>query len=330
MNASTTDFMSRGPVAFFTINRPEAGNAMTWAMYDALVDACERVDADSGLRAFVIRAAGGVFCTGTDISQFTAFSTREDGLGVRAPSRVVRGAARAGDRADDRPGGGDCGRRRLRDRAGLRPARVLAPARFGVPIARTLGNGLSFENCARLVEHFGMARTRTMLITGGFVDAAEAAACGVVTRLADPADVERSSTTWSRRSRAMLRSRFAPRRRHWDGSAARSRSDAGEIADLVADCYASADFREGVSAFLSKRRQSSPAADSGVLHRLAPGEQGERGVHAAAPEGHAGRGQAQLDAAERADEHQLVEVTEVPDAERARPSAVRDRRRATC
>ena len=64
MNASTTVFMSRGPVAFFTINRPEAGNAMTWAMYDALVDACERVDAAPELRAFVIRATGAVFCTG--------------------------------------------------------------------------------------------------------------------------------------------------------------------------------------------------------------------------------------------------------------------------
>src|SRR5438067_13564330 len=73
--------MSRGPVAFFTINRPEAGNAMTWAMYDALVDACDRVDAASDLRAFVIRASGGVFCTGTDISQFAAFASREDGLG---------------------------------------------------------------------------------------------------------------------------------------------------------------------------------------------------------------------------------------------------------
>src|SRR5215211_4040548 len=77
---ATTVFMSRGPVAFFTINRPEAGNAMTWEMYDALADACDRVDADSELRAFVVRAAGKTFCPGTDISQFTTFSTREHGL----------------------------------------------------------------------------------------------------------------------------------------------------------------------------------------------------------------------------------------------------------
>ena len=53
--------------------------------------------------------------------------------------------------------------------------RVCTPtARFGVPIARTLGNVLSIENCARLVEHVGMARTKDLLITGRLLDAAEA------------------------------------------------------------------------------------------------------------------------------------------------------------
>src|SRR5258708_22310791 len=92
VNASTTVFMSRGPVAFFTINRPEAGNAMTWAMYDALADACERVDAAPELRAFVIRAIGSVFCTGTDISQFVTFAARADGVEYerRLESAVAR------------------------------------------------------------------------------------------------------------------------------------------------------------------------------------------------------------------------------------------------
>jgi hypothetical protein len=49
-------------------------------MYDALVDACERVDASSEVRVFVVRARGATFCTGTDISQFASFSTRAEGL----------------------------------------------------------------------------------------------------------------------------------------------------------------------------------------------------------------------------------------------------------
>src|SRR5262245_21363933 len=78
--SAPTTFFTKGTTAFFTISRPEAGNAMTWAMYDALVEACEHVDATPGLRTFVIRAIGETFCTGTDISQFTTFQTREDGI----------------------------------------------------------------------------------------------------------------------------------------------------------------------------------------------------------------------------------------------------------
>src|SRR5260370_14667423 len=68
-------------MATLTFNRPEARNAMTWDMYQALVDACERVDGDAGVRVFILRGAGGrAFVAGTDISQFQSFRDREDGL----------------------------------------------------------------------------------------------------------------------------------------------------------------------------------------------------------------------------------------------------------
>jgi enoyl-CoA hydratase/carnithine racemase len=245
--------MSRGPVAFFTINRPEAGNAMTWAMYDALAEACERVDAAPDIRAFVVRAVGATFCPGTDISQFTTFSTRDDGLKYErrleaCVARLERVAIPTIAQVEGIAAGGGCAIALACD------LRVCTPAaRFGVPIARTLGNGLSFENCARLVEHFGIARTRTMLLTGGFIDAADAAASGVVTRLAAPADVERVvdelAAAISRNAPLTMRAA----KRALDRLADQRRRDSGDVADLVADCYASADFREGVSAFLSKR-----------------------------------------------------------------------------
>lgn len=253
MNASTTVFMARGPVAFFTINRPEAGNAMTWAMYDALVAACEQVDATPDVRVFVIRAAGATFCPGTDISQFTAFSTREDGVEYErrleaCVSRIERVGVPTLAQVEGIAAGGGCAIALACD------LRVCSPsARFGVPIARTLGNGLSFENCARLVEHFGMPRARAMLITGRFIDAAEAAASGVITHLAEPADVAR---VVDELAAAILRNApltMRAAKQALNRLAAQRRQDAGEVADLVADCYASADFREGVASFLAKR-----------------------------------------------------------------------------
>ncbi|HEX7780111.1 MAG TPA: enoyl-CoA hydratase-related protein, partial [Vicinamibacterales bacterium] len=80
MNTSETHFTTAGPMAYFTLDRPGAGNAMTWAMYDALIDACDRVDADNAVRVFAIRASGGAFCTGTDIRQFATFTSGQDGL----------------------------------------------------------------------------------------------------------------------------------------------------------------------------------------------------------------------------------------------------------
>ena len=87
----TVDFEVRGDAAWVTFNRPEAHNAMTFAMYDQLVHACERVDADDAIRVMVLRGAGGrAFVAGTDIKQFMAFRTPDDGSRPR-PKRLPPG-----------------------------------------------------------------------------------------------------------------------------------------------------------------------------------------------------------------------------------------------
>jgi enoyl-CoA hydratase len=70
-----------GPIMTLTFNRPQTRNAMTWDMYDRLLQTCEEVDADDSVRVLVLRGAGGkAFVAGTDISQFKVFETAEDGL----------------------------------------------------------------------------------------------------------------------------------------------------------------------------------------------------------------------------------------------------------
>src|SRR6187399_132605 len=80
MSTASTRFAIDGSIASFTFNRPETRNALTWEMYDALVAACDRVDADHDIRVLVLKGAGQAFASGTDIAQFSTLTTSDDAL----------------------------------------------------------------------------------------------------------------------------------------------------------------------------------------------------------------------------------------------------------
>src|SRR2546430_282144 len=170
-----------GAVAVVTINRPEARNAMTFEMYEALHDACERLDRDPGVRVVVLRGAGDrSFASGTDIRQFLTFNTREDALGYEA--RISRVLSRIAGMTKptiamvqgDAVGGGMF-------MALACDLRLAAPhARFGAPVARTLGNFVAPTSLALLVATVGPVRARELVLTARLVDAAEAKGIGLV------------------------------------------------------------------------------------------------------------------------------------------------------
>jgi len=81
VSTSHTIFEIVGPIATLTFNRPDVRNAMTWSMYQALIDACDAVDATKGIRTLVLKGAGGqAFVSGTDIGQFREFESPRDGV----------------------------------------------------------------------------------------------------------------------------------------------------------------------------------------------------------------------------------------------------------
>ncbi|MFN2446034.1 MAG: enoyl-CoA hydratase/isomerase family protein [Vicinamibacterales bacterium] len=255
MSSATTQFWFDGPLAFFTFNRPEALNAMTWEMYEALADACERVDRDADVRVFILRGAGGdAFVAGTDIRQFASFRSGDDGVAYErridaVVDRLERVVVPTIAQVEGVAAGGGCVIALACD------LRVCTPkARFGVPIARTLGNCLSAANYARFIDLIGPARTKDLLFTGRFVDVAEAQQIGLVTRLASPdviddvtrelaSDIALNAPLTIKVSNEAIR-RISVRRR----------LEALETEDLIARCYGSDDFREGVTSFLEKRR----------------------------------------------------------------------------
>ena len=250
-----TIFETAGSIATLTFNRPEARNAMTWAMYEALVEACERVDADESIRVFVLRGAGGkAFVAGTDISQFQTFRDRQDGLKYEERldhvlDRIERVAKPTIAQVEGVAVGGGCAIAMVCD------LRIATPqSSFGIPIARTLGNCLSGASYSRLVDLAGPAVVKDLMFTGRLIDAAEAHAIGLVNRIvaADEigAAVERLAREIAANAPLTLRATKEMIRRVLE----KRRLAAGDGADLVELCYTSDDFHEGVAAFLAKRK----------------------------------------------------------------------------
>lgn len=244
----------RDGIGRITFNRPAARNALTFAMYERLAEVCAEAGQRDDLRALVLTGAGDkAFAAGTDIGQFRAFKGPEDAIEYEARlDRVLDTLERCpvptiAAIAGACTGGG----------AGIAAACDLriaaANARFGFPIARTLGNCLSMANYARLAALIGPARVTDIVFTARLVEAEEARSIGLVSEvLADTAALtERAdalaSLIASQAPLTLRATKEALRRLRTQGPAG------ADDRDLIVSCYMSADFREGMEAFLAKR-----------------------------------------------------------------------------
>ena len=250
MSEGTVHYSVSGGIATVTFDRPEARNAMTWAMYGALATACDKIVSDDAVRVAVFRGAGGAFVAGTDIQQFTSFTGADDGIAYEKRIDAAIGQIEGIPKPVIAVVEGFCVGGGLAIAAACDFRIAAAGARFGVPIARTLGNCLSVGNVARLVAGFGVGRTKRMLMLAEMIGAEEAQACGFVDALAASGELEAKLSDMCKRllSHApitMRASKEAVRRIRTanlpDGS------------DLIRAAYGSADFGEGVAAFLAKR-----------------------------------------------------------------------------
>lgn len=242
-------------VASVVFDRPQARNAMTWAMYEQLMAICRQLYQDASVRAVTFRGAGGeAFVAGTDIAQFQSFGSGAQGGvdGVAYEQRI--------DACMDLLTGlpmptlavveGWCVGGGLAIATGC-DFRIATPsAKFGVPIAKTLGNCLSMANLARLQSVWGAQRVRRMLLLAEMIGADEALACGCLQAIAAPGEIDAAAQTLTQKLAAL-----APVTQHVSKEGLRRLAlhqlPADE--DLIRTAYGSADFREGVQAFVDKR-----------------------------------------------------------------------------
>jgi enoyl-CoA hydratase len=249
-----TIFQIDSPLAILTFDRPQARNAMTWRMYDALLAACESVDADSRVRVFILRGAGGkAFVSGTDISQFQSFRTPKDAIDYEKKISVVLGRLEQVTKptiaqVEGFATGAGCG---IVATCDLSVATT--ESAIGIPIARTLGNVASSGTFTRIVNLIGPARAKEMIFTGRLIPAPEAHAMGLINRVVSKESIESEVLGLARQiaenAPLTIRATKEMTRRLME-----ARSPAQDDADLIEMCYMSADFKEGVEAFLAKRK----------------------------------------------------------------------------
>ena len=238
-------------VAEIRLNRPDKGNALTMAMIERLAEIADTLAREREMRAVVLRGAGRFFCTGGDIAAWGGLSPLDMGSewiprGIDAlerlaalPQPVI--AALTGHAL----GGG----LELAMAADLRIA--VKSAKLGVPEA-TLGVIPGWMGTRRLAELIGPARARHLLLLASPITAAQACDWGLVTALAeDESDLEAQLDAWLDRLLANAPASMSLIK----GVLGTAHQDLRQHhASAAAQAVATEDCREGVRAFLEKRK----------------------------------------------------------------------------
>ncbi|MEK3989852.1 enoyl-CoA hydratase [Robertmurraya sp. FSL R5-0851] len=244
-----------GAVAQLTLSRPNSLNAVTWEMYQQLEEHLTALATDTATRVLVIRGEGEkAFAAGTDISQFNGF-TGQDGINYESRiDKIVDKLAQFPKPTIAAVNGYAVGGGLLLSLAcDLRYA--TPKARFGAPMARTLGNCLSLNNYQRLVTELGPMRTKELLYTAQVISAEELFAYGALTAILEGENffdkVLEIATKITKNAPLTVNATKEAMNRINKSKRLNTPEDTFE--DVIAMVYGSRDFAEGVSAYLEKR-----------------------------------------------------------------------------
>jgi len=240
-------------IGLLTFNRPQARNALTFQMYERLGDICENAPTDGSVQAIILTGAGDkAFAAGTDIALFRDFHTAEQGIDYE------RKFARALARVESCPiptiaalcgacTGGGAGIAAMCD------LRIAADSlKFGFPIARTLGNCLSAGALHRLAALLGEGRLMDIMLTSRLIEAGEARAIGLVSEVLQGRE-QMLERAWMLARQLAGHAPLTMRATKQLLRRLRAQGPGVYDEDVIGEVYASADFREGLDAFLAKR-----------------------------------------------------------------------------
>ncbi|MDE2516173.1 MAG: enoyl-CoA hydratase/isomerase family protein [Rhodospirillales bacterium] len=243
-------------VGIITFNQPEKRNAMALEMWDGLGQILQEFDADPAIRAVVLTGAGDkAFVSGADISQFE--KSRGDAEAQKEYNRLAS-VGRTIYEQFKKPviariqgfclGGGLA----IAMRADLRIAAF--DSQFGIPAAR-LSIAYAPDSVRMLIDLVGPAHARMILYTADRIDAKEAERIGLINRAVAADALDETVMGIARRIAgnaplSVAASKLAINEMVKD----ESRRDMPAIAAALETCFNSADYKEGRTAFMEKRR----------------------------------------------------------------------------
>jgi enoyl-CoA hydratase len=242
----------RHGIAYITFDHILARNAMTVGMYQSLKTICEDLTKNPAIRVAILRGAGGKsFISGSDIAQFANFQDGNDGVRYErgideyltplamlpCPTiAVIDGMAVGGGLAI----------------ASCCDFRISTPdARFGVPIANTLGNCLSVGNVAWLVAHLGVNVLKRMLLLAELVTAPELLKQGYLLATYPAEALESEANLLAER---LMKLAPITQKSSKQTLARIVKNNLPDCGDLIRECYGSEDFKNGVAAFLDGKK----------------------------------------------------------------------------
>uniref|UniRef100_B1XU48 Enoyl-CoA hydratase/isomerase n=1 Tax=Polynucleobacter necessarius subsp. necessarius (strain STIR1) TaxID=452638 RepID=B1XU48_POLNS len=242
------DLEINGNIARVIFNNPSARNALTWPMYEELKKICDSLAKNTDIRAVIFRGAGDkAFVSGSDIQQFVdlkeneAFEIAVDHIFASLQQLPMPTIALIEGLAVG---------------SGLLMAtacdfRISTPeARFGIPVAKTLGNCLSPSNLSWLASHLGVPTVKKMLLTAELIKAPELLETGYLYQIVETIEIETATNALAQKLAAL-----APitQKASKLTLARLLQSNLPDCTDLMRETYNSKDFREGVNAFLEGR-----------------------------------------------------------------------------
>ena len=246
-------FEKKENIAIIKINRPEAMNALNGDVLNAIDAAVDQAMADDEVRVVIFTGEGKAFVAGADIAQMSVMNEKEGyDFGVLG-SRVFRKIEMM-----DKPSiaavngfalGGGC---ELAMSCDIRYAS--AKAKFGQP---EVGLGITPGYCGtqRMTRICGKSKAMELILTGEMINAEEAKAIGLVSKVVEPETLMEEAMTLAGKI-----AKNAPLAVKYSAQAMKRgievpMEEAIKIEnELFAKCFATQDQKEGMAAFLGKRK----------------------------------------------------------------------------